>query len=156
MTEPVTGFLGPVSLDYVVSAGDCTGAFLRGILDGRLLGRRCPTCTKVYVPARSICPTCSVPTAEEVEVGPNGTVTTFSVVRFPFEGQKLEPPYACVTLLLDGADSPLLHILGECPVDDVRPGMRVEPVWAPEPVPSLERIRYYRPSGEADVAVEDG
>ncbi|MCB9666383.1 MAG: Zn-ribbon domain-containing OB-fold protein [Alphaproteobacteria bacterium] len=154
--EPVTRFRAPVSLDYVVRAGDVTGAFLEGILDGRLVGRRCPDCRKVYVPARSICPTCSVPTTDEVEVGPRGTVTSLSVVRFPFEGQRLEPPYACVHIRLDGADSPLLHIVGECDVDRVRMGMRVEPVWDPEPLPSLERVRYSRPSGEPDVALEEG
>lgn len=152
--EPVTAFEAPVQLDFRVPAGNITGSFLRRVMDGELVGRRCPACEKVYFPPRGSCPTCAVPTDAEVTVGPSATVTTFSVVRIPFEGQLLQPPYACAHLILDGADSPLLHIIGECDVDDVRMGMRVEPVWTDEIMPSLERIRYFRPNGEPDAAYE--
>jgi hypothetical protein len=81
-----------------------------------------------------------------------GTVTTFSVVRIPFEGQLLAPPYACAHVVLDGADVPLLHIIGECDVDLVRIGMRVEPVWASPIEPTLASVRYFRPVGEPDVS----
>ncbi|MCA9572850.1 MAG: Zn-ribbon domain-containing OB-fold protein [Myxococcales bacterium] len=152
--SPVTRFRAPVRLDYTVHAGAITGAFLQHVLEGRLVGRRCARCGQVYIPQRSICPTCAVPTTDEVEVGPNGTVHTFSVVRFPFEGQRLEPPYACAHVHLDGADSPLLHIVGNLDVDQVRRGLRVRPVWSDEQVPSLARVLYFEPSGEPDVAVE--
>jgi uncharacterized OB-fold protein len=67
------------------------------------------------------------------------------VIRIPFEGQVLDPPYACAHVLIDGADVPLLHILGECPVDEVTVGLRVEAVWATELTPTLGSIRYFRP-----------
>ena len=140
---------GPVRIAYTVRASDTTAAFLAAILDRRLVGSRCPSCTQVHVPPRGVCPLCAVRTAEFVPVGPHGTVTTFSIVRIPFEGQRIEPPYACAHVLLDGADAPLLHIVGGCPVDAVHVGMRVEPVWSAEPEPSLASIRYYRPLVEA-------
>lgn len=140
----------PVRVDYLIHAGHVTGAFLEALEERRLVGRRCPACQKVYIPPRSICPTCAEPCTERVEVGPRGTVTTFSVVRFPFEGQRLPPPYACAHVLLDGADVPLLHIVGDCPVDDLRMGLRVEPVWADTLEPSLAVVRFFRPSGEPD------
>jgi uncharacterized OB-fold protein len=152
--EPVTRFSAPVRLDYRVRAGQTVGQFLRHVMEGRLVGRRCPSCTKVYLPPRGACPTCGVRTTEEIEVGPGGTVTTFSVIRIPFEGQLLEPPYACAHILVDGTSSPMLHIIGECDVDDVRMGLRVEPVWDDEPRPTLERVRYFRPNGEDDVPYE--
>lgn len=150
----VEAFKGPVRVDYTVHAGGVTSRFLTHVLRRELVGLRCPDCRKVYVPPRSICPTCAAACTEEVPVGPRGTVTTFSVVRFPFEGQRLEPPYACAHVLLDGADVPLLHIVGECDVDTVRMGLRVEPVWSEVPEPSLTSVRYYRPSGEPDAAYD--
>ncbi len=146
----VDPLLGPVKLHYTIHAGDVTGTFLEALLEGRLEGRRCPDCHKVYVPPRSICPTCAARCTETVTVGPNGTVTTFSIVRFPYEGQRLEPPYACAHILLDGADVPLLHIVGGCSVDVLRMGLRVTPVWSEVPEPSLASVRYYRPSDEPD------
>lgn len=152
MSEPVQRVLGPVALDYTVHAGSVTGAFLEALLDKRLVGRRCPSCAKVFLPPRGACPTCAVPMPEAVEVGQRGVVTTFSVIRIPFDGQVLTPPYAAAHIVLDGADTPLLHIVGECDVDTVRMGMRVEAVWADPIEPTLASVRYFRPTGEPDVA----
>jgi uncharacterized protein len=151
MSDPITRFKSPVRLDYVVRAGSVTAEFLQAILEGKLVGRRCPECRNVYLPPRSSCPTCGVITTEKVEVGPRGTVTTFSIIRFPFDGQVLEPPYACAHVLVDGTDTPLLHIVGDCDVDDVRMGMRVEAVWAEEKTPTLASVRYFAPTDEPDV-----
>jgi uncharacterized OB-fold protein len=82
---------------------------------------------------------------EHVEVAQVGTVTAFSVIRIPFEGQVLQPPYACAHVVLDGADVPLLHILGECDVDTVCVGMRVVAVWVDDIQPTLASIRYFKP-----------
>jgi len=143
--EPVTMMRAPTRLEYTVWAGSITRDFLRGIMEKKLIGRRCPGCAKVYVPPRGACPTCGVAVTEAVELPQIGTVTAFSVIRIPFEGQVLEPPYACAHVLIDGADVPLLHILGQCDVDSVDVGMRVEAVWAEQPEPTLASIRYFRP-----------
>jgi uncharacterized OB-fold protein len=60
------------------------------------------------------------------------------------------------TILLDGADMGLFHLIQEIEADKVHMGLRVEPVWAPpeQRGPSLESIRYFRPSGEPDAAFE--
>jgi hypothetical protein len=152
MSAPITVMKVPTRLAYTVTAGEVTTRFLSAILQQRLVGQRCPACEKVYIPPRGSCPTCAVPTTDPVEVGPRGTVTTFSVVRIPFEGQLLAPPYACAHVVLDGADVPLLHIIGECDVDLVRIGMRVEPVWASPIEPTLASVRYFRPVDEPDVS----
>ena len=67
--DPVTGVVVPVSLDYLYAASPEESAFYRGLNEGRIVGQRCPTCQKVYVPPRSACPTDGTPTAEEVRMG---------------------------------------------------------------------------------------
>ena len=154
MSDPVTLQRAHTRHDYVVTAGAVVAEFLSEIINKRLMGRRCPSCKRVYLPPRGSCPTCAVPPAESVEVGHHGTVTTFSVVRFPFEGQLLPPPYACAHILLDGADVPLLHIVGDCDVDAVRMGMRVGAVWAEVLEPTMASIRYFQPIDEPDIPYE--
>ena len=58
---------------------------------------------------------------------------------------------------VDGADIPLMALIQECPAADVRMGMRVEAVWVPEAErsPSMDTIRYFRPTGEADAPIDD-
>jgi uncharacterized OB-fold protein len=143
--EPVTRMLAPTRIEYTVTAGQGTQIFLEALLEKRLLGARCGGCSKVYVPPRGSCPTCALATAEWVEVAQVGTVTAFSVIRIPFEGQALDPPYACAHVLLDGADVPLLHIVGGCDVDKVQVGLRVEAVWAESMEPTLASIQYFQP-----------
>jgi uncharacterized OB-fold protein len=152
--EPVTRFLSPTRLAYTVTAGATTADFLRGILNRELIGRRCPSCAKIFLPPRGSCPTCGVRTTEQVPLAQKGTVTTFSVIRIPFEGQVLNPPYAAAHILLDGGDTPLLHIVGDCDVDEVRMGMRVEAVWAEDLQPTLASVRYFRPIDEPDAPYE--
>jgi uncharacterized protein len=150
----VTRMISPSRLAYTVTAGRITTAFIQGILEGKLLGRRCPDCSKVYIPPRGSCPTCAVPCRDQVELAGTGTVTTFCIVNIPFEGQLLDPPYACAHVLLDGADVPLLHLVGGCDVQEVRMGLRVSAVWAEDIQPTLASVMYFQPTGEPDAAYE--
>ncbi|HEU5035511.1 MAG TPA: OB-fold domain-containing protein [Nocardioides sp.] len=154
--EAVTGVITPVSLDYVYAASPEESAFYRGLNEGRIVGQRCPTCQKVYVPPRSACPSDGTPTAEEVEVSQTGTITTFCIVNVPFLGQKITPPYVSAYVLLDGADIAVLHLILGVPADEVRMGMRVRAVWKPreEWTYSLENIDHFEPTGEPDADYE--
>lgn len=156
MSVPIPGFRSPVHLEYEITPGRALTRFLRGMTEGRILAQRCPECSKVYVPPKGACATCGVPTEEELELSGRGTVTTFCVVRLPYEGMKIEVPFVCAHILLDGADLPLFHIIQEIPADEVRMGLRVEASWKPEQErgPSFESIRHFRPTGEADVPYE--
>jgi len=156
MAEPVRSIRTPIRLEYTITAGRAPSRFLRGLAQRRILAQRCPECEKVYVPPRGACPTCGVPTEEEVELPHTGTVTTFCVVNIPFAGQTVEIPYVCASVLLDGANIALFHLIQEVPPDQVRMGMRVEAVWAPpeEMGPTLESLKFFRPSGEPDAPFE--
>jgi uncharacterized OB-fold protein len=155
MSDDVLRVRTPIGVDYHWTAGKRSTAYLQGLLDGKLLGNRCPSCTKVYFPPRNgTCPMCGVLLGDDdVEVGPKGTITTFCVVNVPFLGQKITPPYVAATILLDGADIGVQHLIMGVEADKVRMGMRVEAVWkdSSEWGPSLENIDHFRPTGEPDI-----
>ena len=156
MSEPVVGFGAPIRLEYNYTPGSASSRYLRSIAEGRIVGQRCPNCEKVYVPPRGSCPTCAVPTAEEVELAHTGTITTFCVVNLSFY-KEIEPPYVCASILLDGADIALFHLIHEIPESrEVTMGMRVEAVWVDESelAPTLESIKYFRPTGEPDASYD--
>jgi len=146
----VKRIIAPVRLEYQVRAGRELARFLTSLAEGRFLGRRCPSCRKVYVPPRGGCPTCAVPTAEEVAVADRGTVTTFCIVNVPYEGQTMALPYVYASILLDGADIPFAHLVQGLPAPEVRMGLRVRAEWAAERRPTLETIVCFRPTGEPD------
>ena len=152
--EPVRSVRTPAALDYTFTAGEATTRFLKGIKEKRIMGERAPG-GKVYVPSRGADPQLGVPTAEQVELPHVGTLTSFCVVNVAFYGQGMEIPYTSGLILLDGADLPLMHLIQECPVEDVHIGMRVEAVWVDDADLgyTLENIRYFRPNGEPSVEV---
>ncbi|MFL6144830.1 MAG: Zn-ribbon domain-containing OB-fold protein [Labedaea sp.] len=155
-TEPIRMITSPVHLtvQHTVSPGE--DVYLRGLAQGRLIGQRCPVCRKVYLPPRGACPTCGVPTGENVELPDTGTVTTFCIVNVPFLGQRITPPYVAAYILLDGADIAFLHLVLGCAPAEVRMGMRVRAQWRPpsEWTTSTQNIDHFRPAGEPDAPFE--
>ncbi|MGW0732039.1 Zn-ribbon domain-containing OB-fold protein [Streptomyces sp. NPDC002851] len=147
--DPVLGIVAPARLDYTYSPGRAQSGYINALAERRTVGERCPSCRKVYVPPRGACPTCGVATDEQVEVGPRGTVTTYCIVNIKSAHSahlNLEVPYVYAHIALDGADLALHGRIGGIPYDQVRMGLRVEPVWS-------EGGRYpdhYRPTGEPD------
>lgn len=152
--EPVRSVRTPASMEYTYTAGLATTRFLQGIAEGKILGERAPG-GKVYVPSRGADPELGKPTSEQVELPNTGTLTSFCIVNVAFYGQGMEIPYTSGLILLDGADLPMMHLLQEVDVNDVRIGMRLEAVWAEESEwsPNLESIKYFRPFDEPDVEV---
>lgn len=144
--DPVTGIVAHARLDYSYSPGRAQTAYIEALADRRTVGERCPSCRKVYVPSRGACPTCGIATTERVEVGPRGTVTTFCVVNIKAKNLDIEVPYVYAHIALDGADLALHARIGGIPYDQVRMGLRVEPVWTKD----ARYPDHYRPTGEPD------
>jgi uncharacterized OB-fold protein len=153
--EAVRSMPAPISITYDWTAGPGSSTYLQSLLEGRLTGRRCPQCAKVYL-ARGSCPMCAVLLAEPVELHDRGTVTSFCIVNVPFLGQKIPIPYVAANIVVDGADLAFSHLILDCEASEVRMGLRVEAVWRPssEWGPSLENISHFRPTGEPDAPFE--
>ncbi|MHC5258892.1 Zn-ribbon domain-containing OB-fold protein [Streptomyces sp. UC4497] len=144
--DAVTGIVAHARLDYTYSPGAAQTRYINALAERRTVGERCPSCRKVYIPPRGACPTCGVATGEAVEVGPAGTVTTYCIVNIKAKNLDIEVPYVYAHIALDGADLALHGRIAGIPYDQVRMGLRVEPVWT-------EGGRYpdhYRPTGEPD------
>lgn len=78
------------------------------------------------------------------------TVTTYCIVNIKARNLDIEVPYVYAHIALDGAGLALHGRIGGIPYDQVRMGLRVEPVWT-------DGGRYpdhYRPTGEPDADYE--
>ncbi|HXF72979.1 MAG TPA: Zn-ribbon domain-containing OB-fold protein, partial [Actinomycetota bacterium] len=135
---------------YAWDAGVAVGGFLRGLEEGRILGRACPSCDRVLVPPRMFCERCFRPTTRWVELPGTGVVQTFSICHVSWDMRPLEEPEIPAVIALDGSDGGLLHKLGEVRPEEVRIGMAVEPVWRPqaERAGSILDVLHFRPRGE--------
>jgi uncharacterized protein len=125
-----------VSLTYHERLTPNLNRYADELLEGRLVGHKCPSCRRVYVPAKGYCPLCVVATSEadEVSVPDVGTVTGFTIITpVAYYGQKETEPFVYASVLLDGADTPLggQDITGVAH-DQLRTGLRVKAKWKPK------------------------
>ena len=151
VTEKLEGmdvwiYHGQIYIPNRYSAGAVGSRFLIEIRDKkRIMGTRCPTCNRVYVPARSICKDCFGQLDEWVEVSDKGTVLTYTVCNQPNPVQPMETPLVYGIIQLDGADTGFVHMLGEVDPEQLRIGMRVQAVFKEQREASILDIKYFKP-----------
>ena len=117
--------------EFQWSYGKISPFFRELIENKKIMGTKCPKCGVVFCPPTSDCPKCWVPT-EWIEVGPQGTVLTFTVIHMPNSWSKRSAPYTLALVKLDGADTALLHYIDSTDKEILSKGPRVEAVFADE------------------------
>ena len=127
-TEALT-FKGRIAVPYTWWVGETGSRFLISLRDDKkFLGNRCADCGTVFVPPRKTCGRCFREIDDWVELGDEGQVTAHTIVRFAYEMQPADPPFAYAVIRLDGADVGLVHLIREG-LDRLKNGCRVKAVF---------------------------
>ena len=146
MSEPLRAPL-EIGFDYTRSLGPTLSQFMTALAGRRILGSR-GTDGRVYAPPFEYDPVTLAPPGELVPVGPEGSVTTWSWVPEPLEGQPLSRPFAWALIRLDGADTAMLHAVDAGSAAAMRTGMRVRVRWAEATVGHIRDIACFEPVSE--------
>ena len=130
---------GSWHISYNYAAGYTASRFFLALRDEeKIMATRCPVCARTLVPPRSYCDRCFRACETWCEVGPEGSVVTFTVCNRRSPGIDRDPPFMIALIRLDGADTNLIHIVEGCELshpdallDRVRAGLRVRPEFRP-------------------------
>jgi uncharacterized protein len=141
-----------ISFDYTRSLGPVLSQFMTALKERTILGSRSAD-RRVHVPPAEYDPVTFEPPAELLEVGPQGTVLTWSWQPSPREGQPLQRPFAWALIRLDGADTGLLHAVDAGSAQAMQTGMRVTPRWAAQRTGSIRDIECFEPASGVPGAV---
>src|SRR5580700_9666001 len=137
-----------ITFDYTRSLGPVLGQFMTGLKERRILGARGAD-GRVHAPPFEYDPVSAQPPEELTEVGPEGTVVSWSWMPEPLEGQPLAGPFAWALIRLDGADTAMLHAVDAGPemggAAAMRTGLRVRARWAESRVGSIRDIACFEP-----------
>jgi len=133
-----------IGFDYTRSLGPTLSEFMTALAGRRILGSRGAD-GRVHAPPFEYDPVTSAPPDELVEVGPEGTVTTWTWVGAPLDGQPLTHPFAWALIRLDGADTAMLHAVDAGSPAAMHTGMRVRPRWADSPAGHIRDITCFEP-----------
>jgi len=139
---------GKLALPYSYFAGRVGSRFLIRIRDEKkIMGIRCNPCNKVFVPPRQTCDICMEDIRDNwTDVGNEGEITNFTVVRYPDKHLPKEPPYVLALIRLDGADTAMAHVVEGVEPGQVKTGMRVRAVFAEETTGTLLDIDHFEPA----------
>jgi uncharacterized OB-fold protein len=146
-----------IEFDYTRSLGPVLSQFMAGLAGRRILGARGAD-GRVHAPPFEYDPVTAEPPRELTEVGPEGTVVSWSWMPEPLEGQPLAGPFAWALIRLDGADTAMVHAVdaGAAGSAAVRTGMRVRARWAASRVGSIRDIACFEPCDAPAAAGEPG
>jgi uncharacterized OB-fold protein len=133
-----------IAFDYTRSLGPVLSQFMTGLRQRRILGARGADGT-VHAPPFEYDPVTSLPPDELVEVGPVGTVLTWTWLAEPLPGQPLDRPFGWALIRLDGADTAMLHAVDAGSAAAMRTGMRVRARWAADRTGSIRDIACFEP-----------
>jgi uncharacterized protein len=133
-----------IGFDYTRSLGPVLSQFMTGLAGRRILGSRGAD-GRVHAPPFEYDPVTFAPPAGLVEVGPEGTVTSWTWAGEPLEGQPLAHPFAWALIRLDGADTAMLHAVDAGSAAAMRTGLRVRARWADSPAGHIRDIACFDP-----------
>ncbi len=136
MSLPNQYFVGRVGSKFIISLRD----------ENKILGVKCNTCNKVFVPPREYCEKCLEKLDENwVELGNEGEITNYTVVNYNDKHLPRRAPYILAQIKLDGADTPLTHIVAGIAPERVKVGLRVRAVYAEETTNTILDIDHFEP-----------
>jgi uncharacterized OB-fold protein len=130
---------------YSRSLGPVVGAFLAGLREHKILGVRAGS-GAVLVPPLEYDPYTGAALDELVEVGPLGTVASWTWVEQPTPKHPLDRPFAFALVTPDGADTPMVHAVDAGTIDKMSTGMRVQPRWRDEPHNMIDDLACWEPA----------
>ena len=138
-----------IAFPYKRSLGPVIGAFSAALAEHRITAVRTSA-------GRVICPPLEYdPESGEandptlIDVGPAGTVTSYTWVSEPNAEHPLDRPFAFALIKIDGADTEMFHAVDAGSESAITRGTRVLPQWRDEVRGRIDDLAYFVPEASA-------
>lgn len=138
----------PMDFTYNYRVGPYLEKYIQGLGQKKILGVKCPGCSRVVVPPRKICGTCNRIMDEWVEVGPEGTIENFTVGHVKLDKGAVEPvdsPVMLALIKLNGATALLPGEVRGIDPGELKNGLRVKAVFKDPSEDSLSDLDHFEP-----------
>jgi hypothetical protein len=140
---------------YTRTTGPVVGPFLTGLRDGKILGDRCGD--RVLCPPLEFDPDTGLTLDPDfVEVGPGGTVVSWTWVAHPTRKHPFSHPFAFALIRLDGADTPFVHAVDAGSIDAMSTGMRVSAQYREERHGAVTDVYFVPEANAVAQSIEPG
>jgi hypothetical protein len=142
--EPALTAPHKLSYTYKRSLGPILGKFFTALRDRQILGVRRKD-GSVLMPPKEYDPETAEALTELVPVAETGIVKSWAWVQAPRRQQPLQKPFAYALIQLDGAATPLLHVVDAGSPSAMKTGMRVRARWREQTAGAITDIAAFVP-----------
>jgi len=132
-----------LSYKYKRSSGPVMSKFFEGLSQKKIFGTKSKA-QKVFAPAAEYDPDTREALTEIVEVGPAGTIESWSWINSPRSHHLLKTPFAFALIKLDGADTSMLHMVTDCMESELSIGTRVVATWSDTHEQRITDIKFFK------------
>lgn len=140
---------------YSRTLGPVLGPFFTGLRDGHILGIRCGK--RVICPPMEFDPDTGVTLEPDlVEVGPAGTVQSWTWIAEPTPKHPFQEPFAFALVKLDGADTAMVHAVKAAGPQAMSTGMRVKAQFHEKREGAITDVHFVPEAEARAVAIEPG
>ncbi|MFX1254269.1 MAG: Zn-ribbon domain-containing OB-fold protein [Promethearchaeota archaeon] len=144
---------GFVQAEFNFWVGKYMDKFYDALEASKILGNKCQTCGKVYLPPRKICGECFKTINFEtqwVELIDTGTLLNFSLAHYVVsEGgkTKTKDPVLIGMVKIDGSDTAVIYKILEAEEKDLKIGLKMQVVWNDKLQGHPTDIKGFKPIG---------
>ncbi len=132
-TGNIIAWRDSIRLHYEYTAGVAGEAFLRALIEGRIVASKCARCGEIRVPPRIYCLQCQERTRIDVELLQSGRIAALSTAHLGENGARLaaksRPTFGYVTF--EGVSGGITHRILSEGRRDARVGDPVTPLFVP-------------------------
>ena len=132
-----------LAYNYKRSSGAVMSKFFEALGQQKILGTK-SRAGKVFSPAAEFDPQTHESLKEMVEVGPGGSVESYSWIEAPQNHHLIKEPFAFALIKLDGADTSMLHMVTDCKESDLSIGTRVQATWSETHEQRITDIKFFK------------
>ena len=131
-----------LAYNYKRSSGAVMSKFFEALGQQKILGTK-SRAGKVFSPAAEFDPQTHESLKEMVEVGPGGSVESYSWIEAPQNHHVITAPFAFALIKLEGDDSTMLHMIADCNEADLSIGTRVTAAWSETSDKRITDIKFF-------------
>ncbi len=107
-----------------------------------LWGTKCRECGMIHFPPRDVCPKCKSTKVDKEQLGKNGKIVTYTVIRVAPEGFEKEVPYIMAIIEMKGGSRLTAQIVDADP-EDIKIGKKVRAVFRKISEDGCSGVIYY-------------
>lgn len=138
----------PITFMYKNRVGKALQQYLDGLKEKKLLGVKCSTCKRVYIPVRTVCSKCHKPIDKIVEIAQEGVLKNFTVSYVNITNGEIidtKEPYVIGLIKLKGSSSLLSAIIKVPSLENIKTGIKVKAVWKETTEGNYNDLLYFEP-----------